>query len=104
MIVEYIRYKVAPERRQQLVEAYQQAAFQLDVSPECLAYELSECTEEPGRFVLRIEWESASAHMNGFRRSAVFPAFFANIRAFVNDIEEMRHYELTPVVSGSQPE
>ena len=37
--------------------------------------------------------------MEGFRRSAEFRNFFSHIRPYVNDILEMRHYELTAVVS-----
>jgi quinol monooxygenase YgiN len=55
MVIEYIRYKVAPAERQQLLAVYTQAAGLLDASPYCLAYELTECEEEAGQFVLRIE-------------------------------------------------
>ncbi len=56
MVIEYIRYKVEPSQRESLLAAYAQAAAQLDASPYCLAYELTECEEEAGQFMLRIEW------------------------------------------------
>lgn len=99
MVVEYIRYKVNPEQKYQFIEAYKNASQQLESSEFCKAYELTECEEEPGQFILRIEWTSGDDHMNGFRKSSVFPAFFANVKPFFNNIQEMRHYKLTEVVS-----
>ncbi len=97
MIVEYLRYHVGPDRREALLLAYEQAAALLDAAPECLAYELSECEEQPGSFLLRIEWKSTEAHMQGFRTGANFLPFYALVRPFFADIQEMRHYHLTAV-------
>lgn len=100
MVVEYIRYEVKDEaRRKELVTAYVEAAKSLDASPECLAYELSVCEEDATSAVLRIEWASTQAHLEGFRKSAVFRDFFAAIAPFVKEIAEMRHYALTPIVT-----
>ena len=99
MVVEYIRYTVKDEaRRKELVAAYVEAAKSLDESPECLAYELSVCEEDATAAVLRIEWASTEAHLEGFRKSAAFRSFFAAIGPFVKEIAEMRHYTLTPVL------
>lgn len=97
MTIEYIRYKVAPDQREAFIEAYAQAAGQLTNSEYCLAYELTECEEEPGRFMMRIEWTSTEEHLNGFRKSADFPPFFAHVKPYFDNIEEMRHYRLTAV-------
>jgi quinol monooxygenase YgiN len=92
MIVEYIRYNVAAEQRENFIEAYTKAAQQLDASEYCLAYEVAECTEELGNFILRIEWTSQEEHLQGFRKSQVFGDFFANVKPFYSSIQEMRHY------------
>ncbi len=97
MVIEYIRYKVDPSARQQLLTAYTRAADLLDASPYCLAYELTECEEEPGQFMLRIEWTSTREHLDGFRKSDLFPPFFAHVKDFFGQIQEMRHYQLTAV-------
>ena len=102
MIVEYIRYKVLPEQREDFIQAYKNASTQLDASTYCKAYELAECEEEAGQFILRIEWTSTEEHMNGFRKSEVFPAFFTNVKPFFNNIQEMRHYRLTEVTERKQ--
>ncbi len=97
MIVEYVRYKITQERRSAFESAYLQAQAALQASPHCLRYELSQCVEEPAHYILRIEWDSMDGHLQGFRRSAEFRMFLQAVRPFINEIEEMRHYQLTDV-------
>lgn len=99
MIVEYIRYEIAEERRGEFEEAYARAAAPLAASPHCRRYELSRCVEEPGYYVLGIEWDSLDGHMRGFRGSPEFREFLGHIRPYVGDIGEMRHYEVTDIRS-----
>ena len=93
MTVEYIRYRIDEGRRDAFVAAYREAAKALDESEYCLGYQLAHCEEEPERFILRILWTSTDDHLNGFRPSEHFKRFFPPIRPFVDDIEEMQHYE-----------
>ena len=102
MIVEYTRYKVAENQGKALVEAYEKAKNVLDTSPHCLSYELSQCSEEPTSYILRIEWDSLDGHLEGFRKSPQFATFFQAVRPFFNDIQEMHHYELTDVNKKKQ--
>ena len=97
MVVEYIRYTVAVDRADGFLRAYESAASSLRQSPVCHAYELSRCSEAPEAFLLRIEWESTQAHLEGFRKSVEFKTFFEAIKPYVKDIQEMRHYEPTAV-------
>ncbi|MBN2595548.1 MAG: antibiotic biosynthesis monooxygenase [Marinifilaceae bacterium] len=97
MTIEYNRYKVTLEQRGAFIESYKKASKQLDISEFCKDYDLTECEEETGQFILRIEWTSTKEHLNGFRKSNVFPAFFANVKPFFDNIQEMRHYKLIEV-------
>jgi quinol monooxygenase YgiN len=101
MIVEYIRYAIPPDRQDAFERGYAEAAVPLAASSHCLGYELSRCADDPTRYVLRIEWDSAEGHLQGFRRSPEFRAFFAAVRPFVDDITEMRHYAPTAVRSAA---
>lgn len=101
MTVEYIRYKVEPAQRENFLNAYREASAQLKASPYCIRYEISECEEEPGQFMVRIEWTSTEDHLNGFRKSMEFRTFFTSVKPFFENIQEMRHYRLTEVVSES---
>ncbi|MFL5867373.1 MAG: antibiotic biosynthesis monooxygenase family protein [Thermoleophilaceae bacterium] len=97
MVVEYIRYRIPQERREEFEGAYGEAAKSLDASEHCLRYELSHGVEEPDNYILRIEWDSLDGHEQGFRRSEEFGPFFAAIKPYVDAIEEMRHYDRTTV-------
>ena len=97
MTVEYIRYDLAAHEPEALVDAYVIAAAALRAAPECLALELTRCEEAPRSFILRIEWRSTAAHLEGFRKGPHFPPFLAAIKPFIGEIAEMRHYAPTPV-------
>ncbi|MFB9238774.1 putative quinol monooxygenase [Plantactinospora siamensis] len=97
MVIEYIRYKLQPERLDGFEAAYARAAVALRAAPQCVDYELLRSTEDPSRYVLRIEWTSAEEHLRGFRSGPHFAEFFAEIRPYLPDIEEMTHYAPTPV-------
>jgi quinol monooxygenase YgiN len=102
MIVEYVRYTIPAERREAFEAGYGTAQASLAASPHCLAWEMTRCSEDPGQYTLRIEWDSPEGHVQGFRRGPEFGAFFAAVRPFVGDIQEMRHYELTAVRGRNQ--
>lgn len=80
--------------------AYGEAAKFLDASEHCLRYEVSWGVEEPGNYVVRIEWDSVEGHEQGFRKSAGFRVFFGSVRPFFNDNLEMSHYEATVARTG----
>ena len=98
MTVEYIRYELVAHQPDDLVRAYTIAADALRAAPECMAFELAQCEEAPHSFVLRIEWQSTAAHLQGFRKGPQFPPFLAAIKPFIAEIAEMRHYSSTSVV------
>jgi quinol monooxygenase YgiN len=100
MIVGYIRYKIDNNRQKEFENAYERTGRSLKISPHCVQYELSHCVEEPKNYILRIEWDSQEGHLKGFRTSPEFQTFYEAVRPFFNDMEEMRHYEVTLPVSG----
>jgi len=98
MIIEYIRYTIEENKQSEFEAAYARASVPLIAFTQCQAYELSHCVEEPQRYILRIVWDSLESHMKGFRGSPEFRDFFSHIRPYIENIEEMQHYELTTVV------
>lgn len=97
MVTEYIRYRIDDDRRADFEEAYAAAAEVLAQSPHCVDFDLAASVEEPGCYILRIRWTSAEDHLKGFRTGELFPRFFASIKPFLGNIEEMRHYRTTSV-------
>lgn len=94
MVVEYIRYVVGADRAAEFEQGYRQASVVLDADPHCFSYEVARGVEEPERFVVRIEWDSVEGHEQGFRTSPAFGEFFAAVRPFFGQIEEMTHYSV----------
>jgi quinol monooxygenase YgiN len=82
-------------RAEAFAQGYRRAAEALEASEHCERYEVSRCNEEPTQHVVRIEWDSEDGHLSGFRKSPEFRRFFDAVGPFVNDIEEMRHYQVT---------
>jgi quinol monooxygenase YgiN len=99
--VEYIRYRIDADRRDAFVAAYREAVTALDDSEYCLGYQLTQCAEEPDRFILRIHWTSTADHLGKFRSSEQFRRFLPAIRPYVGDIEEMQHYEVVGGIESS---
>ena len=100
MIVEYIRYTIDPGRADAFRQAYAEAAAILQADPRCLSYEIAQGREEPTHFVVRIEWDSLEGHLEGFRKDPAFGDFFALVRPYVDDIDEMHHYEVQTTLAG----
>ena len=94
MIVEYIRYRIPEDQAQSFEDAYRSAGASLDASPHCQRYEIARCTEDPTAYTVRIEWDSVDGHLEGFRRGPEFPSFFAAVGPYVDNIEEMRDYDV----------
>ncbi|HEV2635999.1 MAG TPA: antibiotic biosynthesis monooxygenase family protein [Actinocrinis sp.] len=101
MVVEYIRYTVPPERTEEFEEAYRKGGLVLDADEHCLRYEVARGVEEPEHYTVRIEWDSVTGHEQGFRTSAGFTDFFAAVRPFFNQIQEMKHYEVRATGSAN---
>ncbi|MER5185047.1 antibiotic biosynthesis monooxygenase [Streptomyces sp. NPDC002896] len=95
--VEYIRYRIPEERSAEFLAAYTRAASYLAEAPQCVDYELARCEDDFEHYILRITWTSTKDHLEGFRGSELFTEFFAEIRPYVSNIEEMRHYTPTTV-------
>lgn len=92
MTTELIRYRIEPGQEDAFVDAYRKAGKILERSPECLGYEILRGEEEPQLFAVIIRWTSTERHLQGFRKSAEFGAFFAAVKPFFAAIEEMKHY------------
>ena len=102
MVIEYIRYRVAAERHEEFERAYAEAGAPLAASSHCLSYEVARGVEEPDSYIVRIEWDSLEGHERGFRQSPEFREFFACVQPYVQEIEEMRHYESLLASAGGQ--
>lgn len=65
--MEYTRYKIDEQRRTLFERVYVKAGEVLCSSIHCLRYELSHCTDDPARYILRVEWDSEEGHLKGIQ-------------------------------------
>ncbi len=93
--VEIIRYNIPEEERNNFEKAYIEAGKYLQASKYCLSYEVIHGNDEPNHYMVIINWTSKEEHLQGFRKSAEFMPFFNLVKPFYNNIEEMKHYDLT---------
>jgi len=97
MIPEILRYKIPTDQTGEFEAAYTRAGEQLQQSEHCHGYELLRSQKDPELYLLTIVWDSAEGHLEGFRKSPVFMSFLKEIRPYIPMIEEMEHYEYTPL-------
>lgn len=95
--VEIIRYTISPDQQNSFEKAYAEAGKFLEASPYCLAYEVIHGEDDPSHYIVSIHWTSKEDHLNGFRKSSGFTGFFQLVRPFFANIDEMKHYNLTPI-------
>lgn len=94
---EIIRYKISAEQQADFETAFTKAGEFLKASPYCLSYDIVHGVEEPQHYIIRIHWTSVDDHLQKFRSSAEFKSFFALVRPFYTNIEEMKHYTSTGI-------
>jgi heme-degrading monooxygenase HmoA len=92
VVVEYIRYAIAADQAAAFEDAYRRAGVILGADGHCLGHEIARGVEHPDRYVVRIEWDSVEGHEQGFRKSPAFSDFYALVKPFFDEIEEMTHY------------
>jgi quinol monooxygenase YgiN len=94
-IPEIIRYKIPQNEAASFESAYRQAEAVLQASRNCLGYEMIQSDKDPQNYILTIFWDSPEGHLEGFRKSDLFPKFLELIRPYISMIQEMEHYHPT---------
>lgn len=97
MVPEILRYRISADQAEAFERDYAAAGGALAQSPNCLGYELLRSDKDPELYLLTILWDSVEGHLEQFRASEVFKAFFAHIRAWLPNLLEMEHYRPTAV-------
>lgn len=82
MVLEVAEIKITPGQEDAFKEAYRTARTFVEVSPGLRSMRMTQGVENPGRFVLLIEWDSVEAHEQGFRETDRFPKWREAISPF----------------------
>lgn len=71
-VLEHAVLEVVAGKEAEFEAAFDEAAPLVAGSSGCRSVRLSRCIEEPGRYLLLIEWDSVEAHTVGFRGSPAY--------------------------------
>lgn len=92
MILEHAWLKVTEGREGEFEAAMAAALPIIESAPGCHGAEVRRCEEESGRYALIVKWESVTAHMDGFRESALFEEWRAATHPFYSEKPVVLHY------------
>ena len=64
----------------------------LEASPGFVSLRLLACVEDPGRYLLLVEWERLEDHVDGFRGGPSYPEWRRLLHHFYDPFPEVDHY------------
>ena len=98
MILEHAVLDVVPAQDSAFEEAFGQAKSIIASMPGFHSLRLSRCIEQPGRYLLLVEWDRLEDHTEGFRGSPQYEEWRALLHHFYDPFPTVEHYE--PVTSA----
>lgn len=99
MVIEIADIRVKPEDKAAFAEAIARAATTvLSKSDGYRGHSIYACQETPGRFVLKVEWQTLEAHTVGFRQSPAIAEWRGIIGPFFAQPPHVEHFD---VVAGA---
>ena len=95
MVIEVVRYTIAPGAEPAFEDAYRRVAVLLESSSHCLGFNLTRATRERNRYMATIYWDSPDGHLIGFRQSKDFAEYDELLKPYQPD--ESGHYRKTGI-------
>lgn len=92
MIVEHAVLPVATERSADFEAAFTRAKSIIAASPGFRRLTLSRGVENPGTYLLIVEWDSLEDHTEGFRGSAAFQEWRDLLHHFYDPFPVVEHF------------
>jgi heme-degrading monooxygenase HmoA len=100
MIVEMAVLDVKPGQGDAFETAFGEAQRIISASPGYLSHQLKRCLEQPGRYLLLVQWRTLEDHTEGFRKSAPYQEWRRLLHHFYDPFPTVEHYESMPVLSS----
>ena len=94
MILEHVLIDVDPARHDDYLAAFARARPLVEQQPGCRSCRLLPAREQPGGFLLLIEWERLEDHTEGFRRSTEYRQWSALLHPFYEVFPAVRYFHL----------
>jgi heme-degrading monooxygenase HmoA len=90
-VTEIARFDVKPGTESDFVAAYHSVRHEIATSPGCRSIRMSRGVESPSSFVLLVEWETLTAHTEGFRGSEGYGRWRAAISPYFAGTPTVEH-------------
>ena len=93
MITEFAFLHIDPKARDAFEAAVEKAKPYFESAKGCLGMRLSSVMEQPGKYVLQVDWSSVEAHEVDFRSSDGFQKWRGLVGAFFIKPPTVEHIE-----------
>ncbi|MEV0252420.1 antibiotic biosynthesis monooxygenase [Nocardia sp. NPDC050712] len=93
MIIEHVLLPVRPELSAAFEAAFAEARPIIAGMAGFRALSLSRCVEEPGSYLLLVEWDRLEDHVEGFRGSPEYLRWKALLHHFYDPFPTVRHFD-----------
>lgn len=94
MILEVAILDVKPGRESEFERAFGRAQHIISSMKGYVSHQLQRCIENPGRYILLVNWETLQDHTVGFRQSAEYREWKALLHHFYEPFPDVEHYDL----------
>lgn len=94
MIVEHALLDIRPGTVDEFTATFAEAKAIIAGMPGFRALRLSQCIEQPDRFLLLVEWDRLADHTDGFRRSPEYQRWRRLLHHFYDPFPTVEHYEI----------
>ena len=93
MILEVAMLEVMATKERAFEAAFDQAQHIIAGMTGYRSHQLQRCLEQPGRYLLLVEWDTLEDHTEGFRRSAEYQQWRALLHHFYDPFPTVEHFE-----------
>lgn len=93
MILEVAVLNVIPEKTVSFEADFRKAQAIISAMPGYIRHSLKRCVENPAQYILLVEWQTLTAHTQGFRQSASYQQWKALLHHYYDPFPTVEHYE-----------
>jgi heme-degrading monooxygenase HmoA len=94
MILEVAILTVKPGQEREFEAAFEKAQEIIAAMTGYVSHQLQHCMEQPGRYLLLVNWTTLEDHTVGFRQSAQYQEWRALLHHFYDPFPEVQHYQV----------
>jgi len=91
MVIELAYLRINPADSDAFEKAVAEAKPCFEKQDSCHGMRLGKVLEEPGRYLLQVDWDSVEAHMVTFRESADFQRWREIVGGFFTEPPQVEH-------------